>query len=452
MSSGVREPIAAGTLYPSDPQLLRVEIDTAIKNAESDFASPKVLVLPACGLCAAPEVAGGAMFMLESERDHIDTVVVIADYDPAIGDRRFSGVAVPRAIAFRTPLGDLLVHRGVADALGALPGVTLNDRPFLTDQSIEVHLPPVQRLLGTVKIVPILVGDASPAEVVDVLERVWGDRHTLVIASSFFGEGNDAEVVHELGERAREILRRGDASALTSEMASSPITLAALATITSRRSMGLNELSADVVDHPFATDRFADAGTFGAWESHDVSLAAVDVAHLRALALSTVHLTVLGGVAEGTLKDRIPPALAARRASVVTLRREGETRGSAGTIEADRSLGASVVRNAAAACADPRLPSVQPAELDTIDMSISVVSPIERIFPESWQELSQIFAPGRHGVLVTTEHGRAAQLPAMWARFRDPESFIAAVAQKARLDTGMRVSEAAWYRFETIEY
>lgn len=452
MSSGVREPIAAGTLYPSDPQQLRVEIDTAIKNAESDFASPKVLVLPACGLCAAPDVAGGAMFMLESERDHIDTVVVIADYDPAVGDRRFSGVAIPRAIAFRTPLGDLLLDRGVIERLSSLPGVTLNDRPFLTNQSIEVHLPPVQRLLGTVKIVPILVGDATPADVVDVLERVWGDRHTLVIASSFFGEGDDAEAVHDLGERARQIMRRGDAAALQPEMASSPITLAALATITSRRSMGLNELSADVVEHPFAVDRFADAGTFGAWESNDVALAPADVAHLRALALSAVHLTVLGGLAEGTSADRVPPALAARRASVVTLRREGETRGSAGTIEADRSLAASVVRNAAAACADPRLPSVQPAELDTLDMSISVVSPIERMFPETWADLGEIFVPGRHGVLVTTPVGRAAQLPAMWARFRDPEAFIGAVAQKAQLDTGTRVSDAAWYRFETIDY
>ena len=149
---------------------------------------------------------------------------------------------------------------------------------------------------------------------------------------------------------------------------------------------------------------------------------------------------------------RVPPALAARRASVVTLRHNGQTRGSAGTIEADRALAGSVVRNASAACADPRLPSIQPAELGGLEMTISIISPIERIFPQTRDELSQMLEAGRHGVLVTSSAGRAAQLPAMWARLQTHHDFVGTVAQKAKVSSGDGVSDAAWYRFETLDY
>ena len=85
-------------------------------------------------------------------------------------------------------------------------------------------------------------------------------------------------------------------------------------------------------------------------------------------------------------------------------------------------------------------------------MTISIVSPIERIFPRTSEELSQMLEAGRHGILVTSPAGRAAQLPAMWTRLRTHEEFVGAVAQKARVEGPAGVGRAAWYRFETIDY
>ncbi len=124
----------------------------------------------------------------------------------------------------------------------------------------------------------------------------------------------------------------------------------------------------------------------------------------------------------------------------------------AGTIEADRPLAGSVVRNASAACADPRLPSIQPSELADLRMTISIISPIERIFPQTREELGEMLEVGRHGVLVTSAAGRAAQLPAMWARLPTHQEFVDAVAQKAQVAGADQVGHAAWYRFETIDY
>lgn len=451
MSTGVREPVAAGSLYASDSQALRSEIDKAINSADSEFTSPKLLIVPDCGLAAAPHVAGAGMIMLETERDHVQRVVVISDYRPGIGGRELQGVAVPRAIAFRTPLGDLLTDRAAIESLHGHPSVVTNDRPFEKDTSIEVHLPPIQRLLGAVRIVPMLVGETTVAEVVDVLERLWGSRDTLLLVSASFGSGTEDEQVSEQGEAIRGALLRSDLTTMARTNVSAPRSLAAAMTIIGRRSMGLLDLASDTIEDPYGGDEFFDVASLAAWESTDMTLAEADADHLRALARAAVELTVLGGKVEGSDMGRVPPALAARRASVVTLRHNGQTRGSAGTIEADRALAGSVVRNAAAACADPRLPSIQPAELSGLEMTISIISPIERIFPRTRDELTQMLEAGRHGVLVTSAAGRAAQLPAMWARLQTHHDFVGTVAQKAKV-AGDGVSEAAWYRFETLDY
>ncbi len=452
MSTGVREPVAAGSLYASDSQQLRSEIDAAINSSDSEFTSPKLLIVPDCGLAAAPHVAGSGMIMLETERDHVQRVVVISDYVPGRSGRQFAGIAVPRSIAFRTPLGDLLTDRAGIDELHAHPSVVSNDRPFEKNTSIEVHLPPIQRLLGAVRIIPMLVGEATTGEVVDVLERLWGARDTLVLVSASFGTGTNSDEVGDRAELSRAALLRNDMAGMMGTNVSAPRSLAAAMTIIGRRSMGLLELATDTINDPFGGDDFVDVASLAAWESTDMTLGDADARHLRALARAAVDLTVLGGRVEGSDMGRVPPALAARRASVVTLRRDGQTRGSAGTIEADRPLAGSVVRNAAAACADPRLPSIQPAELADLSTTISIISPIERIFPQTREELGQMLEPGRHGVLVTSAAGRAAQLPAMWARLRTHDEFVGAVSKKAQVDALNGVGDAAWYRFETIDY
>lgn len=452
MSSGVREPVAAGSLYPMDSQALRTDIDKAINSASSEFMNPKVLILPDVGLCAAPDVAASGMVMLEAERENIDRVVLIADYQQRPGDNRFAGVAVPRSIAMRTPLGDVLLDRDSIEQISELPPVVASNRPFALDTSLEVHLPPVQRLLGSVRILPMLVGDIHQRDLVDILERVWGDRRTLIIVSANFAYGKDRLQVEASGKAARKAVDDNEQAQVLSSSTSSAVTIAALMSVVARRSMGALELDSQVIVEPNTGVGYRDVATFAAWESSDPELQESDASYMRKLALSTVQFTVLGGRVAGSDLGRVPPALAARRASVVTLRRGSQVRGSAGTIEADRSLAGSVIRNAAAACADPRLASIQPNELDEIKVEVTVISPIERIFPTAWSELATLLEPQKHGVLIIGPSGRSAQLPSLWSRLPSHDQFVASLANKANLAASERVDVASWYRFEALSY
>ena len=52
------------------------------------------------------------------------------------------------------------------------------------EHALEVELPFLQTVLGDFALVPLVVGDATPEEVAEVLDRLWGGPETLLVISS----------------------------------------------------------------------------------------------------------------------------------------------------------------------------------------------------------------------------------------------------------------------------
>jgi AmmeMemoRadiSam system protein B len=65
-----------------------------------------------------------------------------------------------------------------------LPQVVTSDSVHALEHSLEVHLPFLQSVLDAFHLVPFAVGHASPEEVAEVLERLWGGPETLIVVSS----------------------------------------------------------------------------------------------------------------------------------------------------------------------------------------------------------------------------------------------------------------------------
>jgi AmmeMemoRadiSam system protein B len=62
--------------------------------------------------------------------------------------------------------------------------VSTNPRAHAEEHSLEVQLPFVQRVLGDVEVVPLVVGDTTGEAVAHVLDALWGDHATLILVSS----------------------------------------------------------------------------------------------------------------------------------------------------------------------------------------------------------------------------------------------------------------------------
>lgn len=135
--------------------------------------------------------------------------------------------------------------------------------------------------------------------------------------------------------------------------------------------------------------------------------------------------------------ERYELELRAPGASFVTLRRGGELRGCTGSLEAVRPLVEDVARNAwRSASADPRFPPLGASELVNLEISVSVLSPLEP-FPASSEE--DLLARLRTGVdgLVLREGGHCATfLPSVWESLPEPRDFLDALRQKAGLPRG----------------
>jgi AmmeMemoRadiSam system protein B len=95
-----------------------------------------------------------------------------------------TGAAVPAAHAFASPLGPVPLDREALDQLRALDFVEVSDSAHALEHSLEVHLPFLQSVLGEFSLVPLVVGDASPQQMAQLFDMVWGGAETLIVVSS----------------------------------------------------------------------------------------------------------------------------------------------------------------------------------------------------------------------------------------------------------------------------
>ncbi len=182
-TSTIRPAAVAGSFYPRDPKLLRAQLaqmfDTVPPESGQAHA-PKMLVAPHAGYQYSGAIAARAYALLAPQRDRIRRVVLIGPAHRVA----FRGIAVPSVDAFWSPLGAVPLDTAAIEALRSLPQVSVADAPHAWEHSLEVHLPFLQSVLAEFSIVPLIVGDASPLDVAQVLETLWGGQETVVIVSS----------------------------------------------------------------------------------------------------------------------------------------------------------------------------------------------------------------------------------------------------------------------------
>lgn len=176
-----RPPAVAGSFYPGDPLLLRQQIDDFL-GASSPIRSvpPKALLCPHAGTIYSGKTAGIGYAQLAAQRARIRRVVLLGPTHRVA----VRGLAVPATDAFATPLGTIPIDLAGRELALTLPQVVMNDAPHAFEHSLEVQLPFLQRALEDFSLLPFAVGDASPDEVAEVLEAVWGGDETVVVISS----------------------------------------------------------------------------------------------------------------------------------------------------------------------------------------------------------------------------------------------------------------------------
>lgn len=196
MHARTRQPAVAGQFYPSDAAGLKRQVDDLLARAPGPGeTAPKAIIAPHAGLMFSGAVAATAYARLRPGRGRIERVVVL-------GPSHFvpvHGLAAASAESLRTPLGDVAVDRAGLDTALADPEVAVADAAHAREHSVETQLPFIQRVLGAdVDVVPLVVGDATPAAVARVLAALWGDERTAIAISSDLSHFYDETTARDL--------------------------------------------------------------------------------------------------------------------------------------------------------------------------------------------------------------------------------------------------------------
>jgi AmmeMemoRadiSam system protein A len=128
------------------------------------------------------------------------------------------------------------------------------------------------------------------------------------------------------------------------------------------------------------------------------------------------------------------PWLREQGACFITLKQEEKLRGCIGTLRAHRALAEDVRANAvAAAFRDPRFKPLSVTEFESVEVEISLLSPLEPMtFADEQDALAQLRV-GQDGVVFEYGYHSSTFLPQVWEDLKEPMEFIAHLKYKAGL-------------------
>jgi MEMO1 family protein len=230
----VRPAAVAGLFYPGDSAELDATLDELLAGSApaAAAAAPKALIVPHAGYLYSGAVAGHAFRLLRPLRNQVERVVLLG---PSHREW-FRGLAVPHAQAFATPLGLARIDDATVARLAELPAVLVSDPAHAREHSLEVQLPFLQKLLPGAQIVPILVGEATAAEVEAVLDALWGGPETLIVVSSDLSHYHPYDEARSLDGATATAILEGRAT-LTGEDACGCVAVNGLMRVARRRGL-----------------------------------------------------------------------------------------------------------------------------------------------------------------------------------------------------------------------
>src|SRR5215211_7169952 len=236
-----RPPAVAGHFYDADPHQLRSEVSRLLAMATRPVTSarPKALIAPHAAYVYSGQVAATAFATLDRSVDTIERVVLIgpAHYVP------FQGLAVPTVEAFGTPLGPVPLDCDALAAVALLPSVKFADGPHAPEHALEVELPFLQLLLQRFTAVPLVVGEATPADVAAALRELWGGPETVIVVSSDLSHFHNDETARRRDAATADMIEHGAWARLAAGDACGYLAIAGLLIETTRRGLKATRLS-----------------------------------------------------------------------------------------------------------------------------------------------------------------------------------------------------------------
>jgi AmmeMemoRadiSam system protein B/AmmeMemoRadiSam system protein A len=446
----VRPAAVAGMFYPDDPRELADEVASHLDRTREEPQAPgfpKALIVPHAGYIYSGAVAASAYDLLRPARGVVRRVVILGPCHRV----PVRGLALPQAQVFATPLGRIPLDAEGVRAIRALPQVVESAATHAEEHALEVQLPFLQKVLGEFSLVPLVVGDADPAKVAEVLDRLWGGPETLVVISSDLSHYHAYDDAREIDRGTVQAILDFDPE-ISHEQACGATPISGLLLAAKRKG-----LAPRLLDCRNSGDTAGDRRRVVGYASFALGgeSGAYGVEHGREL-LAIARASIAGVLGAGRAE---PPAgdawLRESRATFVTLMQGEALRGCVGALEAQRPLAVDVAANArAAAFEDSRFKSLTLDELARTELEVSLLSTPKTLAFDDNADLLRKLRPGVDGVILEQpEEGlRGTFLPQVWEDLADPERFVTHLKQKAGISQSTDTRRLRVKRYRVLKW
>jgi hypothetical protein len=413
-----RQPAVAGQFYPSNPAELNAKLKNLFSKAvpSKNFENVAAVIAPHAGYVFSGEVAASDFNQIDPNREY-ENIFVIGSSHHVL----FDGASIYRQGNFVTPSGIVKVNRALAEQLIKKYSF-FSDRAdaHVREHSLEVQLPFLQyRLKKDFQIVPIVLGTQSPemcGKIADALRPYFGLKNLFIISTDFahYPGYNDAVKVDKattdaiLSNSPENLIRTINASKekdipnLATSLCGWTSVLTLLYITRQNPAVSLNLIDyknsgdAGIGDKNRVVGYNAIVVSLGGkTEKKKFRLSEKDKKDLLSIARETVKKYIgarkIPDIDVATLSENLKTNCGA----FVTLRKNHALRGCIGRFEPNEPLYKVVQQMAVASSTeDHRFSPVESKEVDTLDIEISVLTPMRKI--SSIDEIEM----GRHGIYI----------------------------------------------------
>jgi len=472
-----RLPAVAGGFYPADSAQLAAmvhrDLDQVTDLPEID-GRILALVVPHAGLIYSGPVAAYSYKLLEGSG--IDEVIICgpSHHYPFQG----SSVYGP-GVTWHTPLGSVPCDDKLCQALADKHGIEVIPAAHAKEHSVEVQLPFLQTVLSNFRIVPVVMAYQNKQAIDNLASALASldiDEHTVMIASSDWQHYRPASIGEPLDSRGIACLQALDPDRLIAEMASEKVEMCGggLVAAVTKAAIKKGANRARLL-------RYGDSGDISGDKHSVVGYAAIviyrqeDKRETKAddppiesetsmdgekpYTLSNAERDTLLRIARQSISEylatgrvpekAVPGKLSEPGAAFVTLEKKGMLRGCIGYTQAVAPLYRTVTECAVkAATEDPRFRPLSADELDSLDIEISVLTPLTEV-----KSLDEIKV-GRDGLMIVRGRYRGLLLPQVATDYGwDRDTFLKQTCHKAGLPENAYLSpDAVLYRFQALVF
>ena len=419
-----KQPAVAGSFYPGNAETLKNELRQLFQNTSPQTdSSVAALIVPHAGYIFSGKVAATGYAQIPTEKAYKNVFVI------GVSHRiRFNGVSIYPHGNYVTPLGKIPVNDTLSQKL-------INENRIIhfipeahqSEHSIEVQLPFLQyHLKKGFRIIPILTGDSNPAttrKLAEALLPYFTSDNLFIISTDFSHYPANATAQKVDKETANAILsgKPEQLQKVCQMLEPNPPENVLTRLCGESGVLTLMEMISGKPEYQYHQIMYQNSSASSAGDPNRVvGYHAISVTRDKAQAF---HLTdrdksyllkLARNTIETYLRTGMPPKIAVNYpknlqqhcGAFVTLTKEGKLRGCIGQFNPSIPL-VEVVRNMAIAATtkDSRFQPVQLSEMNSIEIEISVMTPLLKI------DNAEEFLPGKQGIYIKKGNRGGTYLP-----------------------------------------